>query len=521
MTDYQQFEAAVAEHFQSKSKGRPVFKTPTQDLFGIYLANLSPAMRQEHTCRSCKHFFERFGGLAVVGESGNLVSAVWPTKVSKPYQKAATALRVAVEACGVEGVFLSKDDVLGTPTNSSGLGQNYHHLWIGNRDKFQSLTQSADQKMAEKLMDFHTMRTAMSEWNKESVQKLVLFLRAQSGSEAVKCIGQAEWLLKLHEQDETFQDKQKMNMFWLSIATAPAGFLHPKASVVGSLLDDIAAGYSDGAILAKFKEKMDPTVYQRPTTVTAGNIQVAERLVSQLGIERSFRRRYAKLEECDTLWHSGWKSKEQKAAAYKGMFSGLKPTQSAPQSLSPAGVHAGNMTWRSFSEKLLPSSIKIEYFMPDGNIPIYTLTAAVDNEAPLIFQWPNHFGWYVWQDGSRATHVQLKPNTWVEVQAIIAKPCHWKSNICNNFPQLALFSLKGAREQRNAGSAIFPEMLKSELHQIRSTIEAYSGKTNIEYALPQPHTVSGPGAQPGMQSPLLVKVTGPLGVTQVTIDRWE
>ncbi len=198
------------------------------------------------------------------------------------------------------------------------------------------------------------------------------------------------------------------------------------------------------------------------------------------------------------------------------MFGGLK----VDVQHSPMTLNAGNMTWRAFKERVLPSAIKIEYFMPDGYFPIYTLTAAVDNEAPLIFQWPNHYGWYVWQEGSLAQHVQLRPNTWVEVEAVIAKPCHWGGNVAN-FPQLALFALKGAREQRNAGSAIFPEMLKSELHEVRSTIEAHSEKTNIEYVSPQLHTVSGPGAQPGMKSELQIKVTSQLGVTQLVIDRWE
>ncbi len=69
MTDYQQFEAAVAENFHSKKKGRPVFKVPALDLWSLYLNNLPVGIRQEHTCRSCQHFFERFGGLVVVESS--------------------------------------------------------------------------------------------------------------------------------------------------------------------------------------------------------------------------------------------------------------------------------------------------------------------------------------------------------------------------------------------------------------------------------------------------------------------
>ena len=39
-----------------------------------------------------------------------------------------------------------------------------------------------------------------------------------------------------------------------------------------------------------------------------------------------------------------------------------------------------------------------------------------------------------------------------------------------------LFVLAGARESRQDGSALFPEILKSEFHGIRSVIEAYSLK---------------------------------------------
>lgn len=504
---YVKFKSQITEQF-AVTANRPVFKTPAQDLWGKYLANLNHMMRQEHNCRTCKHFIERYGGLVIVDATGKLTSAIWPKKVPAEYQDAANALREAVEACGIDGVFYNHEAVLGTPQTQ---GRSFTHVFVRNLSPFKSAIQSDDQKMAEKLQDFHTVKTAMREWTVPQIKKALLFLQSDALFRAEKVIGPAEWLLKLHEQEDRFGDKHKNNAFWLSIATAPAGFLHPKASMVGSLLDDIASGLDFEACKNRFKEKMDPMKYQRPTVVTGGNIAQAEKIVSQLGIENSLVRRYAKLEECQTLWLS--RGKEAKDSFYKGMFGGLKPT------LRAAIATTGNMTWRHFSETILKGAFKIEYFVPSGMLTIYTITAAANEEAPLIFQWDNPYAWYTWQGGSQAHSISMPERSWVEVAGILEKPCHWGGNKCNHFPEFALFALKGAMETRNEGSAIFPETLKSELHSIRSTIEAFSKKHPIG-GMGTP-TVTGPAAQPNIQCPLRLRVTNGLGITEVTIDRWE
>ncbi len=64
---------------------------------------------------------------------------------------------------------------------------------------------------------------------------------------------------------------------WRLIASAPDGFCHPRASMIGVLLDAIAVGMSFDAIKSHFNEKVYPLLYQRPQAPpSAGNIAIAE-----------------------------------------------------------------------------------------------------------------------------------------------------------------------------------------------------------------------------------------------------
>ena len=49
-----------------------------------------------------------------------------------------------------------------------------------------------------------------------------------------------------------------------------------------------------------------------------------------------------------------------------------------------------------------------------------------------------------------------------------------------------MFVLAGAHETRQAGAALFPENMKSELHGVRSVIEAYSKSATID-GMNEPH----------------------------------
>lgn len=61
------------------------------------------------------------------------------------------------------------------------------------------------------------------------------------------------------------------------------------------------------------------------------------------------------------------------------------------------------------------------------------------------------------------------------------RTAHWNEERApKNQPKGIFLILDGARETRNAGLALFPEIMRSELHGIRSTIESFSSKGKLE-----------------------------------------
>lgn len=76
----------------------------------------------------------------------------------------------------------------------------------------------------------------------------------------------------------------------------------------------------------------------------------------------------------------------------------------------------------------------------------------------------------------------------------------------------------GARETRNPGLALFPEILRSDLHSVRSVIEAYSARGKMQGL----EEATACGLIVGSNSDALVRVTDASGVLRVYhIDRWD
>jgi hypothetical protein len=84
-----------------------------------------------------------------------------------------------------------------------------------------------------------------------------------------------------------------------------------------------------------------------------------------------------------------------------------------------------------------------------------------------------------------------------------------------------LLVLKGCREHENraSGLALFPECLRSELHEVRSVIEKFSNANKPEGSVHG--SAAGPMIPEQGSYAHVVKVVTPSGTQQYTIDRWE
>lgn len=513
---YGHFRARVALGFAERAADRPLFTTDV-DLWPIYLESFPEAARQHHNCTACRHFLQRYGGLATIGEHGEVRSAVWSADEDPdPEHRLAVAdMERAIRRAKITGVFLSSVQELGT-----GITGEWTHLAVavpaGSPARHRhTTTLTALQKMAELRQDHATVLRALDDFPLALLEQVVELLERDALYRAEKVLGPARWLRDLASVIRT---GDRENLVWRAVATAPAGFCHPRSSMVGTLLEDLAAGLGFDAAAARFRAKMHPLSYQRPQAPpSAGQIAAAEDLVAKLGIAAALPRRFARLDEIETVWRP-----TAPPSPSDGVFGHLLAEAPAQHRLDVRVASA--ITWTRFVRDVLWSAVAVELRAPAlGNY--CALLTAVDPDAPPILQWDqpdarNRVSWYVYSGGSTAAQWGVAPDVWVIVEALALQPSMWGARPLAHHGQSAIAILRGARDGRyqSGGGGLFPEILRTELHGARATIEAYS----LRAVLTGYEEASACGLRFGDSGPARLRVTTRTGSRfEYMIDRWD
>ncbi len=469
---FDDFLTSIRQRFVEQCASGALFRTNADGLWDAYLGAIPDEDKQYHTCSCCRHFINRYGDLVTINDEGEVVSAIWDLDDTPEYYKPAVdAMLNLIRRAKVNRVFLTSEPSLGIAV--TGPWTHYSVAMPAAMLHKRRGALTAGQAAAAKKEDFKNVLRAVLEFDSTVVQQAVTLLKTDSLYRAEKVLGPAEWLLNLHHDID--RTKRKAMMVWRAVATAPAGFCHPRSSMIGTLLDDLVAGTPLDVAAKNFKAKMHPLLYQRPQAAPkAGAIDAAEKLVAEMGIASALNRRFLRPDEVEYIWQP------TAAAPAEGVFGHLKQ-DSKQEKLMPGG----KITLSKFLSEILPVATAIRCILtPSGN-QIVTLTTAADPDAKPILQWDseenrNPVAWYLWSGGSLPGQFQLKAGS-VDVIGVCKPPHAWRGND-GKFPHQGghpLFLLRGASESRVAGSALFPECLKSELHGIRSVIEAHSRRVNL------------------------------------------
>lgn len=477
--EYDHFLAQLNKRFQATVDGGnvPLFTTDAAGLYEAYLDSFPTEERQFHNCHACKHFIERYGSLVTIAD-GVTEPAIWRTEETPPlYAAAVSAMHRLTRRAKVTGVFISSLAVWGQP--ETGVWRHFAVFPPAAMVMKKRLTQTAGQAMAEKLEDHGQVMRALAEFTPATLDQALTLLKSEALYRSEKVLGQAHWLRELHAACDA-NPGRRTNIVWLHVATAPAGFCHPRSSMIGTLLEDIAAGIDFGDVSRKFAAKMHPLQYQRPQAApSSGNIAHAEKVIAQLGAAGSLARRFARIEEIEALW-SATKTEPAKT---DGVFSHLKPKE---QQASPSLVAAaGAITWEKFQRTVLADAVRIEMQIPSlGNFA--ALVTAENPDAPPILQWDtdaqrNPVSWYLYNGGSSASQWGVTGGAWADVPAITLQPSSWFGAKLTHQGEGVHFLLVGAKDSRwqTSGNGLFPEILKAEFREIRSTLEAYSRREKI------------------------------------------
>lgn len=519
---YEMFLGGIRDYFNSTlaSHGKALFTTDApEDLFSIFLDKLPSSVRQHYTCNACRRFVNTYGGVVTITPEGETIPVMWPDEVPELYQASIDAVKNAVAKAKVTGVFYAGGKVWGQPVT----GEWHHMSVIPNGVSFSSLTKTPFQAMAEKREDYKTLIGALVEFPIEAVKQALLVLKTDSLYRSEKVLGVAEWLLGVHKNRTVKNKRTRDNLTWLAVATAPAGFCHVKSSMIGTLLEDIVSGLPFETINRRFADKMHPLQYQRPQSLpSAGNIAQAEKIFSQLQAAGSLERRFARLDELQLIWQPTAKEEQPKPAS-EGVFSHIKPKGAI--TVKNLDIPAITMTWKKFYETVLPIADKIEFFVPRGRQNYMALITSVNEDAPPILQWDtaeqrNPVSWYVKINGSYTSDWNLSEREWCNVTGVTFKPSMWYGDFKHQ-GEGVVFILAGAVDKRyeNSGNALFPETLKSELHSIRKTIEAYSRNAVLQGV--DEASACGIALGKGSNYNLVFRVTSNGQQVSYKLDRWD
>lgn len=491
---------------------------PGVDLFALYLAQFDPADRQYHDCNCCRSFIHRYGSLVTVHEDGTVRSAIWDESklaARHPYRKAVRALREAVECGRVVDQFFWDEREWGHREAGG-----FTHLWATPGARSHSGHKTAGQLAAEQRENRRHLDRALGDFTLGELERAEAMLSHGGLARSDKLLPMASFLVRTQRRVAGVRGEARNRALWFAVATAGAGWCTPRASALGALIDDLRSGVPQSAVERKHAERMDPLKYQRPTKApTAGNVAQAERVFERLGLAPALRRRHARADEVVLEWQP----RAQPRGQDSGVFGHLLHHQRAGAERTLLGTRAQPITYARFRRDVLPVAHELEVVVPQHG-QFIALTTAVDPEAPPILQWDsperrNPFAWYVYHNGSSASSWGLRPGR-AKVVGITLQPSQWGRGLDGgHHGSSAILMVEGAADGRVSGLALFPECLRSELHEVRSTVEAHSRRMQLE-RLPR-GVQNAAGLRVGDGSPAEVWVRTASGTARYVIDRME
>ena len=501
----------IRRNYTDNSK-TPLFMTDADQLYDLFLEGLPKQLRQYYNCSHCRSFVNRFGGLVTLDEHGKRTPVMWSDDVPELYRKGTEKIIDRIRHAKITGVFYTSADMLGE--EETGVW-THMAVRVPKELRYSSALQTAGQAAAEKNEEYRMLRDTITKYTKDEILQAINMLKSGRLSHEVKFLDNAEWLLDLQEKAQNA--KRRDEVLWYAAATAKTGYCHFSNNMIGTLLADIHAGYSQTAIERRFMDKMHPLKYQRPTELPKKqNVERAEDIIRRLNLEDSLKRRFARLDEIETIWKP---VREEKKG---GIFRDVPYRQRHSETVKEP-VRDVVMTWEKFARTMLKDALKIEYYVPSGRKYYGTLVTAAVSDAEPILQWDfkehrNPFSWYVYHGGSLPASWNLKANTYAEVEAITLKPCSWQPGFEYQGSGVCLV-LEDCYDVDHAGGlALFPEILKRELREVRSTIEAYSKRNTI---VREPEQNAAGLITGDKEINMVLRVTTKYGVTIVKIDRWD
>lgn len=505
---------------------RKLFKVQVDTpLYHQYIDALADHEKASHMCNSCRHFLQSYGSLAYINKDGTLESALWaPADELGGYADVITTLRNAVESGVVESIFFTDEAQCGKfnpDVTKKGTFTHFHFTApvVAIRDKAYSAI--AEYRELRGLLMRSIPQFTLSVL--EQAQHMLKYDdKVKKASDSF--IAYLDSYVEFRKTYATLSGNARTNYSWYTAAHAPLGAVRIANTPLGVYLTDLPSRGHDAAIRA-FNTMTDSLNYQRPTAeLSEGNIDVAEKLIVELGLTTSINRRAATPEDVgEWVWeHPPIVEKQTESTG--GVFGKLRAQVVEQHEVE---IPVRQMPWKEFLETVVPTAKEIKYLVPTVISGVTRLlTEQVEGDTPIL-AWDkpdnrNPVSHTVYIKALRASEIGLKHGDAVKVRGITRLPYEWSNYSLAGVAGGHLIVLEGAVAPDQLGNDLFPVVVRSELHPVRHVIEKFRNSAVVPVGETQVVGVllnTDFDVESGVAAVFLVET--PTGKVRIGITRWK
>lgn len=530
--DFHQIVVGMQETYndgQVFSSTKSVFRAGKIDLWDTYLNSFPPEQRQEFDCACCRGFLRRYGSLVQVTDNGSIKSIMWNEDNQKDdfWKPIVKALREKVESAKrVTSFTILTDSVIGHAQKGG-----FDHFALNTKYLASNRFFDKGKFLGEKQQAFQNTIRELSVISPVNLERTKVYLENGKFNQAEKFLAPVQWWIDLKAMyDAASNQDARVNLVWRAVAEAPLGWPN-LGTAHGKLIFDVASGDSIETAARKHNAVTAPTVYQQASTPASdGNIKRAEQIIGEMGLASALKRRHATAEELVKIWTP---RPTQVTAENVGSLFGhmLSKPEVAPirelVTVNDVGS-ADRITWDQFQKTVLDSAVKMEVLAHGQRQGFIGFTTAVDPEAKPLMRWDteekrNPVGWFLYADGSYPHDWNLDRG-YHEVVGIAPLPFMndaepMENGLYHGFEPGYCLLMKGAQPVQLTSSALFPQIVRSDLHEIRDTLWNFS--KNEKMAKPaEGATTGGQFVSKAGSNDFIVRVTTDQVVRYYRVDRW-
>ena len=386
--NFNTLQRQVKERFDKLAKGSLFHVAVDRDkVFELYLAGFAEDERQEHNCNSCKSFLRQYAG--VVAIKNNQMLTLWDNlKVDAEYAQAIQNVKEYIHSLPITDVFLSETATCGTkasiPTADGLVWTHFYFVAPASCVKPNGvLPRLRGQSREAKEM----LQRALAELTLDATRTVLELIGQNSLYRGSEFAGLLQSFLKLQEAYANVPEAQRNNYCWATSGDV-GSVTRIRNSAIGTLLVDLSNGVELDAAVSAYERVVAPSNYKRPSAlVTPKMVEQAKDKLAELGLLSSLDRRYATeadLNINDILFS------HQPARVTDVFASVTKDMPVNPKTFSKVE----EITIDDFLTNVVPTAKTIEVLVENRHQSNFvSLMTAVDQSAPHLFKWPNHFAW--------------------------------------------------------------------------------------------------------------------------------